>query len=142
MRVLLVTPPMIQLNTPYPATAYLLGFLRLHAADLGLELIQADASLTLLLRLFSAPLIERMADLLRQRARMVGKRAPVPAPITHFLKHAPRYLDTVGPAIRFLQRRDPSLAFRIVGRGLLPEGPRFEHLSPPPTGEHAAFDEQ
>ena len=142
MRVLLVTPPMIQLNTPYPATAYLMGFLRLHAADLGLELTQADASLTLFLRLFSAPLIERMADLLRQRARMVGKRAPVPAPITHFLKHAPRYLDTVGPAIRFLQRRDPSLALRIAGRAFLPEGPRFEHLSPPPTDEGAAFDEQ
>ncbi len=59
MRVLLVTPPMIQLNTPYPATAYLMGFLRLHAADLGLELTQADASLTLFLRLFSAPLVKR-----------------------------------------------------------------------------------
>src|SRR3979411_1250004 len=59
MRLLLVTPPMIQLNTPYPATAYLMGFLRLHAADLGLELTQADASLTLFLRLFSAPLLAR-----------------------------------------------------------------------------------
>ena len=44
---------MVQLNTPYPATAYLMGFLRLHAAELGLELAQADASLTLFLRLFS-----------------------------------------------------------------------------------------
>ena len=46
MRLLLVTPPMIQLNTPYPATAYLTGFLRLHSAELGLEVSQADASLT------------------------------------------------------------------------------------------------
>jgi hypothetical protein len=65
MRLLLVTPPMIQLNTPYPATAYLTGFLRLHAADLGLELTQADCSLSLFLRLFSAPLVARAADLLR-----------------------------------------------------------------------------
>ena len=142
MRLLLVTPPMTQLNTPYPATAYLMGFLRLHAADLGLELRQADASLMLFLRLFSAPLLARTANVLRQRARTAGKRAPVPPSIAHFLKHAKRYVDTVGPAIRFLQRRDPSLAFRIVGRAFLPEGPRFEHLSPPPTGEHAAFDEQ
>ena len=142
MRVLLVTPPMIQLNTPYPATAYLLGFLRLHATDLGLELTQADASLTLFLRLFSAPLVARMAEVLRQRARSVAKRSPVPPSIAHFLKHARRYVDTVEPAIRFLQRRDPSLAFRIVGRAFLPEGPRFEHLRPPPTGEHAALDEQ
>jgi radical SAM superfamily enzyme YgiQ (UPF0313 family) len=142
MRLLLVTPPMTQLNTPYPATAYLMGFLRLHAADLGLELTQADASLMLFLRLFSAPLLARTANVLRQRARTAGKRAPVPPSIAHFLKHAKRYIDSVGPAIRFLQRRDPSLAFRIVGRAFLPEGPRFEHLSPRPRGEHAAFDEQ
>jgi radical SAM superfamily enzyme YgiQ (UPF0313 family) len=142
MRLLLVTPPMIQLNTPYPATAYLMGFLRLRAAELGLELTQADASLTLFLRLFSAPLLARAADLLRHRARSAGKHAPVPPTIAHFLKYAKRYLDTVEPTIRFLQRRDPTLAFRIVRRAYLPEGPRFEHLSPPPTGEHAAVDEQ
>jgi hypothetical protein len=135
MRVLLVTPPMIQLNTPYPATAYLSGFLRLHAARLGLEVTQADASLSLFLHLFSAPLVARMFDELALRARQVGKRAPVPASITHFLTHADRYIDTVEPVIRFLQGRDPSLAFRIVGRSFLPEGPRFEHLS-------AALDEQ
>ena len=50
----------------------------------------------------------------------------MPPSIAHFLKHAERYADTVEPAIRFLQRRDPSLAFRIVGRAFLPEGPRFE----------------
>jgi radical SAM superfamily enzyme YgiQ (UPF0313 family) len=135
MRVLLVTPPMIQLNTPYPATAYLTGFLRLHAGPLGLEVTQADASLGLFLRLFSAPLVARMYDELAGRARQMGKRAPVPVSITHFLAHADRYIDTVEPAIRFLQGRDPSLAFRIVGRSFLPEGPRFEHLS-------VALDEQ
>jgi len=133
---------MIQLNTPYPATAYLTGFLRLHAARLGLEVTQADASLSLFLRLFSAPLLARMANELGLRARKIGKRAPVPPSITHFLAHADRYIDTVEPAIRFLQGRDPSLAFRVVGRSFLPEGPRFEHLSPPPTAEHAALDEQ
>jgi Radical SAM superfamily len=142
MRLLLVTPPMTQLNTPYPATAYLLGFLRLHAGDLGLELTQADASLTLFLRLFSVPVLGQMADVLRHRARAAGRRTPVPPPISHFLKHAERYIDTVEPAIRFLQRRDPSLALRIVGRAFLPEGPRFEHLSLPPTAEHLSLDER
>ena len=142
MHCLLVTPPMVQLNTPYPATAYLTGFLRLHAADLGLEVSQTDASLTLFLRLFSAPLVERMANELRRRARLLGKSTPMPPSIAHFLAHAERYIDTVEPTIRFLQRRNPSLAFRIVGRAFLPEGPRFEHLSPPPAGEPAAPDEQ
>jgi radical SAM superfamily enzyme YgiQ (UPF0313 family) len=137
MRVLLVTPPMIQLNTPYPATAYLTGFLRLHAQSLGLEVSQADASITLFLRLFSAPLIERMAETLRQRSRAMPRGAKMPPAIAHFLKHAERYAETVEPAIRFLQRRDPSLAFRIIGRAFLPEGPRFEQT----LGEqmHAAF---
>jgi radical SAM superfamily enzyme YgiQ (UPF0313 family) len=125
MRVLLVTPPMIQLNTPYPATAYLTGFLRQHARELALEVTQADASITLFLRLFSETLIERMAEELRQRARTAPRNAIMPASIKHFLANADRYAATAGPAIRFLQRRDPSLAFRIVGRAFLPEGPRF-----------------
>ncbi|HEX6396658.1 MAG TPA: radical SAM protein [Steroidobacteraceae bacterium] len=132
MRVLLVTPPMIQLNTPYPATAYLTGFLRQHAADLGLEVTQADASIELFLRLYSAPRITRMAEELRARARTAPRSAGMPPSIASFLEHAERYADTVEPALRFLQRRDPSLAFRIVGRAWLPEGPRFE----------PAFDEQ
>ena len=133
---------MTQLNTPYPATAYLMGFLRLHADDLGLELTQADASLALFLRLFSAPVLRQMAEVLRHRTRAAGRRTPVPPSISHFLKHAMRYVDTVEPAIRLLQRRDPSLAFRIVGRTFLPEGPRFAHLSPPPTAEQVSLDER
>ena len=133
---------MVQLNTPYPATAYLTGFLRMHATHLGLEVAQADASLALFLRLFSGPLVERMADELRRRARLVGKNTPVPPSIAHFLTHAERYIDTVEPTIRFLQRRNPSLAFRIVGRAFLPEGPRFEHLSQVSPGEPGALDEQ
>ena len=40
--ILLITPPFTQLNTPYPATAYLKGFLNTkqitsHQADLGIE---------------------------------------------------------------------------------------------------------
>jgi hypothetical protein len=133
MRVLLVTPPMIQLNTPYPATAYLTGFLRQEAAGLGLEVTQADASIELFLRLYSKPLITRMAGVLHERARSsreaAQRKADVPPSIAHFLEHAERYADTVEPAIRFLQRRDPSLAFRIVGRAWLPEGPRFEPVN-------------
>jgi radical SAM superfamily enzyme YgiQ (UPF0313 family) len=142
MRLLLLTPPMTQLNTPYPATAYLMGFLRLHAQDLGLELVQADASLALFLRLFSAPLVTQMAHVLHRRARGHGRRTPVPPAIAQFLHSATEYADTVEPAVRFLQRRDPSLAFRIVGRAFLPEGPRFQHLTPSSAEQGACPDEQ
>jgi radical SAM superfamily enzyme YgiQ (UPF0313 family) len=129
MRVLLVTPPMIQLNTPYPATAYLTGFLREHARHLGLEVTQADASLELFLRLYSADRVTRVAGVLRERAGSMKRAARMPQSIAHFLKHAEQYASTVEPAIRYLQRRDPSLAFRIVGRAYLPEGPRFEQAA-------------
>ena len=137
MRVLLVTPPMIQLNTPYPATAYLTGFLRQYSSALNLEVSQADASIALFLRLYSAPLVTQMAAELRQRARTAKRSAQMPPSIAHFLKHAERYADTVEPAIRFLQRKDPSLAFRIVSRAFLPEGPRFEQTLDETL--HAAF---
>src|SRR5438270_14034116 len=98
MRLLLVTPPMIQLNTPYPATAYLMGSLRLHAADLGLELTQADASLTLFLRLFAGPLVARGADVLGQRLRTAGKRGPVPPLFAYVLTHCKPAGVSVRPA--------------------------------------------
>jgi len=128
MRVLLLTPPMTQLNTPYPATAYLTGFLRAHGGELQLDVRQADASLLLFLRLFSVPLVERMTEVLQRRARKL-RGAEMPPSIAHFLAHAPQYAATVEPAIRFLQGSDPSFALRIVGRTFLPEGPRFAPLA-------------
>jgi radical SAM superfamily enzyme YgiQ (UPF0313 family) len=122
MRVLLLTPPMVQLNTPYPATAYLTGFLRKHAPQVAVT--QADPALELFLRLYSREGLQAVLDVL-QRA----KRRPKLASIGHFLEEAPRYLETVEPTVRFLQGHDPSLALRIVGRELLPEGPRFAVLS-------------
>ena len=48
-RVLSVIAPMTQLNTPYPSTAYLTGFLR----SQGFPAEQADLALELVLALFS-----------------------------------------------------------------------------------------
>ncbi|HET6150174.1 MAG TPA: radical SAM protein [Polyangia bacterium] len=123
MRILLVTPPMTQLNTPYPATAYLTGCLRRHAADKA-TVAQADFSIELFLRLFSR------AGLLAVRGRLGNASAST----AHFLAHADQYTALVEPVVRFLQGRDASLAMRIVGRGFLPEGPRFAALD---TGERA-----
>jgi radical SAM superfamily enzyme YgiQ (UPF0313 family) len=116
VRLLLITPPMTQINTPYPATAYLMGFLRQHAAALDLRLAQVDASIELFLRVFSRAGLQRMAGSLK------GARAKTMA----------RYADTIDPVIRFLQGRDPGLALRIAGRELLPEGPRFAAIDAGP----------
>jgi radical SAM superfamily enzyme YgiQ (UPF0313 family) len=120
MRVLLLTAPMVQLNTPYPATAYLAGFLRLHADELGLEIAQADPALELFLRLYCR------AGLGRVRAALAANGSPS---VASFAAHAERYAETVDAVVGFLQGREPTLAARIVRRRFLPEGPRFAPLA-------------
>ena len=130
MRVLLLTPPMTQLNTPYPATAYLTGCLRRHAPDVSVA--QADFSIELFLRLFSRAGLEAVRAHLTAPARR-GKRGgaidPSSPSVAHFLAHADQYGALVEPVVAFLQGRDPTLALRIAGRGFLPEGPRFSSLA-------------
>jgi radical SAM superfamily enzyme YgiQ (UPF0313 family) len=216
---------MTQLNTPYPATAYLTGFLRQHEARLGLEVCQADAALELFLRVFSRAGLQQVLDELTARQARQARAASatgdddagdddagdddagdddagdgaadhddadddeagdgaadhddadddeagdgaadhhdadddeagdgaadhddadddeagdgatdhhdvsgddadddMPPSIAWFLAHGERCVATVDAAVRFLQGRDPALALRIVGRELLPEGPRF-----------------
>ncbi|MBL8307747.1 MAG: radical SAM protein [Rubrivivax sp.] len=104
-RVLSVIPPMTQLNTPYPSTAYLTGFLR----SRGVHAAQEDLALALVLKLLSRE----------------GLQAALPGA---FGEAQAAYEGSVDRTIAFLQGRDPTLAHRIASRGFLPEGPRFDAL--------------
>ena len=118
-RVLSLIPPMTQLNTPYPSTAYLTGFLR----SRGVDAVQDDLALRLVLTLFSPTGLAA----LRERARALpGKKRS--ATLQTFEAAFERYRATIAPAIAFLQGRDPTLAHRIASRAFLPEGPRFASL--------------
>ncbi|WP_374481355.1 radical SAM protein [Zoogloea sp.] len=118
-RVLSLIPPMTQLNTPYPSTAYLTGFLR----SRGVDAVQDDLALKLVLELFSAAGLDALRD--KVRALPDKKRS---ATLHTFDGAFERYRATVGPALGFLQGRDPTLAHRIASRAFLPEGPRFASL--------------
>ena len=118
-RVLSVIPPMTQLNTPYPSTAYLTGFLR----SRGVTAVQEDLALALVLRLLSPEGLKAVAA--KVDALPAKKQSPA---VQSFAAQKDRYLATIGPAIAFLQGRDSTLAHRIVGRNYLPEGPRFATL--------------
>jgi radical SAM superfamily enzyme YgiQ (UPF0313 family) len=131
VRILLLTPPMTQLNTPYPATAYLTGFLRAHAP--GHQVTQADPALELFLRLFSSKGLTDIHALLAARATATDE--PPPSSIDHFLDHAASYQTTIDPVIRFLQGKDPGLALRIASRTFLPEGPRFDAIDDGPGAD-------
>ncbi len=119
LRVLSVIPPMTQLNTPYPSTAYLTGFLR----SRGVDAVQEDLALALVLRLLSPDGLRAVAACVEALPRK--KHSPA---VQAFAAQQARYLATIGPVIAFLQGRDATLAHRIVGRHYLPEGPRFESL--------------
>jgi hypothetical protein len=119
LRVLSIIPPMTQLNTPYPSTAYLTGFLR----SRGLFAVQEDLALALVLRLLSAQGLGEIALQVDQLAD--SSQSPS---VESFSTQRQRYFSTIQPVIAFLQGRDSTLAHRIVSRQYLPEGPRFASL--------------
>ncbi len=133
-RILSIIPPMTQLNTPYPSTAYLTGFLRAR----GFAARQTDLSLGVALQLLSTQGLEDIHG----QTEALSRRQRTPA-VRFFADHFERYRTTITPVIRFLQGRDPSLAHRIAARHYLPEGPRFaslDHYLDPGHGAGDALD--
>ena len=119
---------MTQLNTPYPSTAYLTGFLR----SRGVAATQEDLALKLVLNLFTP---HGMAQI-RDKALLLPE-AKRSASVNFFLDFFERYENTIAPTIAFLQGKDSTLSHRIAGRGFLPEGPRFTALDAYDDGESA-----
>src|SRR5215210_1137233 len=111
VRVLSIIPPMTQLNTPYPSTAYITGFLR----SRGVDAVQEDLALDLVLKLFSRDGLQSV----RQHIEAIPARKRSPL-VQGFIEQFDRYLSTIGPTIAFLQGRDPTIGHRITGRGFLP----------------------
>jgi hypothetical protein len=118
-RVLAVIPPMTQLNTPYPSTAYLTGFLR----SRGVDAVQEDLALALVLALFTPQGLEQVRECIhalpveRTRAARRGFRRGLRRLSRH---HRPGDRLSAGPR--------PDAGHRIAPRGFLPEGPRFAAL--------------
>ena len=112
---LLITPPFTQLNTPYPATAYLKGFLNTKGisafqSDLGIEVITAIFSKKGLTELFQicGPPQTFNAE------RIVALQAD--------------YILTIEAVMAFLQGKNQTLARKICSGNFLPEASRFEQL--------------
>ncbi|TDO01314.1 B12-binding domain-containing radical SAM protein [Sunxiuqinia elliptica] len=116
-KILFITPPFTQLNTPYPATAYLKGFLNTksipsHQCDLGIEVILALFSTNGLSSLFQD--IESRNPELSDNARRIFNLRD-------------EYIHTIDPVIAFLQNKNTALAHVICERSYLPEASRFAH---------------
>ena len=119
---------MTQLNTPYPSTAYLTGFLR----SRGIAATQEDLALKLVLSLFNRDGLTAVRD--KALSLPLAERS---ASVNYFLDFFERYANTIAPTIAFLQGKDSTLSHRIAGRGFLPEGPRFAALDAYDDGESA-----
>ncbi|WP_291274899.1 B12-binding domain-containing radical SAM protein [Flavobacterium sp.] len=115
--ILLITPPFTQLNTPYPATAYLKGFFNTKniestQMDLGIDVILALFSREGLLSIFNQ--IDSSESLSENACRIFSLKG--------------EYITTIDAVITFLQGKNPSLARQIVTSGFLPEASRFANF--------------
>jgi len=117
--ILLLTPPFVQLNTPYSATPILTGFLK----SQGVDAVQSDISLKLALRLFSRDGLLQIAEICRSKPSQTTL-------IEFFLNNLENYTATIDPVIAFLQGRNDAAGWLIARRGYLPEGPSFRALEP------------
>ena len=118
-KVHLFTPPFTQLNTPYPATAYLKGFLKQiniasAQADLGIDVINSLFSATGLRQIF-APLDPNNPSFSENAQRIIALQDD--------------YIGSIDAVIRFLQGHDPTLAQIICRDGFLPEANRFAQVA-------------
>jgi len=115
MKYLLLTPPLTQLNTPYPATTALKAYLD----EQGLQATQADLGIELVLEIYTQHFLKKIftqshtVSLSTQRIALMKQD----------------YIKCVEPVIHFLQGKDNTLATHIANGTLLPEGPRFDNLA-------------
>lgn len=119
--VLLITPPFTQLNTPYPATAYLKGFLN----TLKIPAYQADLGIEVMLELFSVAGLEAIFGIVEEHYTP----NELSSNSWRIYQLRAQYLKTIAPTIHFLQHQNPTLAHQICSRHYLPEASRFAQLS-------------
>ena len=118
MKVLIVTPPFTQLNTPYPATMYLKGYLN----TLGIKSRQADLGIEVIHRLFTSKII---TDIFHTASM---DQIASDENLLRIFQFKNRYINTIEPVLAFLSGKNRSLAYTIVSRNYLPEAHRFQNF--------------
>lgn len=116
--ILFITPPFTQLNTPYPATAYLKGFFNTQS----IHTKQIDLGIDVTLRLFSRDGFNDIFQLIDAYDFDLSENA------SRIVSLQNEYIKTIDDTIQFLQGKNPTLAYRIISRNYLPESSRFNDL--------------
>jgi hypothetical protein len=116
--VFLITPPFTQLNTPYPATAYLKGFLNTK----NIRSFQSDLGIEVTLVLFCQEGLQELFAHINRQGKPLSDNA------ARMVALQEDYIYTINDVIHFLQGHNPTLAHRICKRDFLPEASRFAQL--------------
>ena len=116
--ILLITPPFTQLNTPYPATAYLKGFLNTKE----ISSFQMDLGIEVIIELFSKKRLLEIFDIAFQGEQLLSANTQR----IFGLKNV--YLKTIEPIIAFLQGKNQTFARQICSENFLPQASRFDQL--------------
>ncbi|MBV2224698.1 MAG: radical SAM protein, partial [Cloacibacterium sp.] len=112
---LLITPPFTQLNTPYPATAYLKGFLNTK----NISSYQIDLGIEVILEIFSK---KGVSEIFNVKPKNLSENAQ------RIFALREEYIKTIDEVIAFLQNKKPTLARQICSMNFLPEASRFNQL--------------
>jgi hypothetical protein len=113
--VLLITPPFTQLNTPYPATAYLKGFLNTK----NISSYQCDVGIEVLLSVFSKNGLTKLFQKIETNQHPKSENA------TRIIALKQDYIQTIDAVILFLQGKNPTLSNLICQDNFLPTASRF-----------------
>ena len=116
--VLLITPPFTQINTPYPATPYLKGFLNTK----NISAFQADLGIEVTVALFSKPGLQQLFGQINKNGKDVSENAK------RIIALQDDYIQAIDEVILFLQGKDPTMAHGICKRNFLPEAGRFQQV--------------
>ena len=117
-KALLITPPFTQLNTPYPATAYIKGFLNTK----NVLSFQADLGIEVILSLFSK---QGLIDLFAEAEKNSAEKSEN---VQRILALKDEYIKVIDSVILFLQGKNPTLSLLICQEDFLPEASRFAQL--------------
>ncbi len=113
--IFLITPPFTQLNTPYPATAYLKGFLNTK----NIPAVQADLGIEVTLEIFCKAGLELLFTEIASRNETHNPN------VMRIISMKDDYIKTIDGVILFLQGKQNTLAHLIASRNFLPEASRF-----------------
>jgi hypothetical protein len=115
---LLITPPFTQLNTPYPATAYLKGFLNTK----GISSFQMDLGIEVIVELFTHETFKELFDIAFENDTIISENCQ------RIYTLREDYLQPLNEVILFLQGKNQTLARQICTESFLPQASRFEQL--------------